>query len=408
MSGGDSFYEPASAAGLVFRKQQEALWFQSESTPTDAQEILDTWPRTDGMTFFFNPADATGESADWTYDATTETFVQPNNAATNLSILSPVKIDSYTFEATLTSPNNDDDFIGLIAAMELDGSNNPIMLGVWISANKTSPFEICYIDSTTTGTGEVIKNSSAIQTYNNQDATAVGWDGKSVRVQISRVGGVVSAKCSDWDATGTLLDASELTVNFNDLPRDGAMLNTSARYGFVTRSQAGSTYIGYSIQSSQIEDNTKIYAEETNERWVYSSGTWTKTGTAYQDFSNLDRVNNRLTKEVFDVNTSTLQFRRNDGIPYGTVTLTVNSAGETFPESTFTSEYTFSETLSVVGIYGESTGISVTLGSGDITIDPQSETSGYFYFKLQSPEQVDPNTGIVSKNIAYRKCEFTV
>lgn len=401
------FVEPSLASGLVFRTTNEADMFRSIHEPTDSQEILDAWPRVDGTTYFADPTTATGEAADWTYDAVQDTFVQPNNSATPQTILSSVKLNSYTFETILTSPATDDDLIGVaIAAEEINGNIN--MLFAWVVPRgiNGNTFVVAFLDpSSTSITGDVIDGNAILQTYTNPDFT--GWDGKEVMIKATRSGGEVAVQCSDWDGT-SYLASTEIIVNLNDLVRDGSQMATiPTRYGFATHSQANSTYLNYIIRSGEIENDTRVYSENDNLRWVYQDGVWTQTGTAYDDFSEVDRVSNRLTKELFDVNTSTLQFRSNDGISYGVHDVSLPASTTTSVDfATIMADFTYSESFIITGIFQE-TDLTATLGTDVIGVTTTT-VNGSFFVLLSTPEVVDPETNVTEQTIGFRRVDVTV
>lgn len=398
--------EPRTAAGLVFRTTKEADMFRSIHEPTDAQAILNDWPRVDQLTYFSDPATATGESADWSYDSTQDSFVQPQNSATTLAILSPVKLTSYTFETTLTSPAADDDLIGIaLAADVINGEVN--ILYAWVNAGGLGPhsFFVSFLDPSSGNYGELIEGNDVLASYRNAD-DGDGWSGKKVKVRAARSGGVINVKCSDWDGS-SLLDSTEIEVNLSDLPRNGPLLAEGARYGFSTQSQANSTYLGYTIRSGDIEDNTKVYSEDDNRRWVYGSGSWSQSGTAYDDFSEVDLVRNRLTKEYFTVNSSTLQFNRNEGIDYGVSSLNL-PAGTTSSVNfdDIISNYTYDESFTIVGTF-DAVNLTATVGTDVIDVTTTS-TNGNFYVLFETAETVDPDTNVKNKTIAFRRVDVNV
>lgn len=399
-----TFVEPKTTAALLFRKSIEAEMFRSIHEPTDTSEILNTWPRTEGKTLFNDPSTATGESADW--NNTGGLFVQPNNASKTLTLLSPVKTTSYVFESVLSSDNADDDAIGLVAAMEENTDGSPILLIVWVSAGGvgTDTFSMSYFDKdSTTNSGDLIDSNNTIRDFETgSGASPEGWSGREVKVKVSRSGDDISAVCTDWDGT-EYLEGTEIVVNLNSLPRDGGMLSGPSRYGFATISQANSKYIGHTIRSQEIEDDSRVYSEEGNERWVYSGGTWTNTGDAFSDLSSADLVVNRKTKETFSVDSS-ITFKSNSGVDYGTVDISVASDPEDIPLNTITGEYATPD-LSVTGVFKED-GLTATLNTNDITVSATS--NGSFYVLLETPSDIDPETNIEEKTIAFRKVNITV
>lgn len=408
MTGQFSYIPPVVTGAYFFRTEQEALWYQTSAEPLSGQDILNNWPRASQTTYFADPANATGDSADWQYVSSSDSFLQPNNASNTETLLSPETVENYTFESVLTSDDTDNDLIGLVAAMKVDSTGEAMMVIVWVDANSNS-FDIGYLDQYEGGTGANGINTKAAGSPPNA-ADSNNWNGQKIKVKIVRTGDIISAKCSPWNSISDVYDSTEITLDLNTLPNEGSNLTGPSKYGFATRSQPNSTYEGFVFRSSGTGDDTKVYAENTNKRWVYSSGSWTQDGTAYADFSDVDIINSLPTKEVFTVDSSSISFDKNNGIPYGNANITVASDGETIPQSDITSQFTYPETLTVTEIHGESENITVTLDdvSGDITVTPNSETSGFFYVKLETPETTDPETGVSDKDIAFRRCDFTV
>lgn len=401
---GFTFVEPSIASGLVFRTTQEANWFRSIHEPTDAEAILDTWPRISDRTWYSDASETSGATSDWYYDEERDSFVQPNNVGGSEFIVSPIKISSYVLDVTLTSENGDDDYIGMVAAADVFDGDKVRFLAFWINAGQEHSGTVerltaRYGDETNGnyshfgGLGDFLEGNSIIASHENPEGD--GWSGKTVRMRIARSGPIVSCTISDWDSD-ELLPETEIIINLSELPRDGATLAGASRYGFATNSQADSTYLNYSIRSSDIEDDTAIYSEDENKRWVFTGGSWDETGTAYEDFSEVDRVVNRITGEVFDVNTSTLQFRRNNGIPYGSPT--VNESDGEVLVSDILEEFEFEEELDVVGVFSGG-----SLESDKVAVDG----SGSFNVLLSTEEKTDEETGIISRTIAFRKINYS-
>jgi hypothetical protein len=157
-----------------------------------------------------------------------------------------------------------------------------------------------------------------------------------------------------------------------------------------------------------VEDDTRVYSEADNLRWIYDAGAWTQSGTAYQDFTDVDRVNNRLTKESFDVNTSTLQFLRNDGISYGVTNIALPaSTTSNISFSAIISDYTFDSTFTIVGIF-DAVNLTASIITGDMIEVTTTTTNGEFFVLMETPEVIDPETNITNKTIAFRKVNINV
>lgn len=388
------------ASGLVFRTTMEAEFYMSYNVPPSASEILNTWPRARNTIFFPTPADATGQSADWYYDSATDRFIQPNNTAGRESLLSPTEIDEYFFTTIVTSSSGDDDAIGIVLAAQNDG-NEARQLYAWVNAggfpNRNYSF---YVEYESTDTGKVVIDGNDVFSR-----FSGGWRGKRVKVDAIRNGSNISVVRSDWDLTGTMVNASRIDINLNSLPGSGSSLAGKARYGFCTYSQPGSTYEQFMISSSSVYEDDKVYSEDDNLRWVYddSTGVWNQIGTAYSDFSTATEVINPLTKEYYDVGTSTLNFKMNNGISYGDSTVSVGADRTTVvPSSNVTSQYSYIAPMTVMRTFVDSNVSTVVDSDTELSVTA-NDTDGYFYVLLETPPVADADSGTFNKTIAYRK-----
>lgn len=405
------YVEPRVTASLLFQTDNDMNWFKSLYQPQGAQEILASWPRIENISFYANGAAApAGSVSNWYYDADRDSFVQPDNSGSIQSIVSPVKLTQYIFESTLTSTNADDDLIGLVAAADvIDGGVNIVYVAV--NAGGLGPRRFCirFADSTNPEAGVEIMGNNILPSHANS-GSGNGWSGKRVKVRVSRNGNMISAKCSTWNGS-SYLDASELILNLNDLPRNGPQLSNPSRYGFCTQSQAGSTYLGYSIQSAEIPDDTLVYSAETNTKWKYSANSWNfVNNSAPNDFSNFDRVINTKTGDIFNSDGTDLTYNRSDGIVEVAPPTTINVAANSTDVRLLTdlvANFTYHQPLTIIGIMEETGGVTGLLSADDLTITTQA-INGSLVLYITSPDDSDLNTGINSQVIRFVRLYINV
>lgn len=398
--------------GIVFRTAKEAHLYMGVSTPQTPKDVFDTWPRIDGRTFLTSDAIKTGSANNWQYITTSQSFLQPDNTAGPQSIVSPFKVTKYVLDVTLTSTNGDDDRIGIVAAANEVGGKSHYISVVVNAGGKNNGHNLFSMrlhshDETANSIGVELVGNEIITPHTNSQG-GDGWSSKRINVQVVRDGNIIKAKCSDWDSA-TLLPASELVVDLNTI--SGAeYLNGPARYGYYTQSQANSTYHNIVFSSPQVTTSSDVYIEQNNQKWSYgfsSSGWDLRSNTAYYDFRTVDLVKNPLTKEEYEVKTSTLGFKRNNGISYGITDINVEPYHTTeIPDTAVLSNYSYNQPLtinSMVGVVGGSAvsslnEISIRTGFTDI----------HSYAYLNGPIIINQDTGESETTIGFRKVNFKI
>lgn len=392
-----------TSSSFMFRTDDEALLFQNANVPIDAQLILETWPRVDVSTYYASPDDAQGESADWLYDPQQDSFVQPNNSVGNQTLLSPIKTDSYKFEATLTSPGRDDDLIGLVISADNSG-NDAYQVIAWVNAGGLGlySFYITYSSPTTSGVGIRLAGNAVVPMFKNP---LEGWDGKHIRMSIQRDGSNVSAKLSGWNDVENLIDDTELVIDLSTISSAEIPLDVPTRYGFATRSQANSTYTDIQFRSADYSDDTNVYSIEGNKHWEYNNENWVLVGNATDDLEGVDIIINPYTKERYVIENGEIIFEANEGINYNTPNFdfTGQSGNIALPTSSILVNFTYTESIDIKSVFNGS--------NSDVLLSPNDEIilrlngSGYFYVLISTEETVNPQGGI-EKTIAYRKVTY--
>lgn len=377
--------------GLIFLNDLEAMYYRQIATPTSPEAILNTWPRSSGSNYWDNPNDATNNAKAWYYDASRGSFVQPQNSSQRLQILSPEKSENVILEATLASDENDNDAIGLVVASDVyDGQLLSLVAvveaggGFVKDSNDTSlrmeTFKLVFLDSGSNGVGDIVDANSVVP-------HSGGWSSSGqTRVIVERRGSIVTAKMSPWNNLNSYVEASELSVDINDLPRNGHKLGTGSRFGFFTLSQSGSTYYDIRIQSDGYTDDNVIYSSTSRERWEFKNGTWIQDGSIIDDFSESDVVLNPLTKEYYRNNDPYFPLLKSEGITGTIPIIRLNQTGTNYTNDQIADLYAFEGgILKVVSILSMED-CNVTLSGNEIDLDLLGNYSGRFWAHLEAPD----------------------
>lgn len=404
-----------ATAAAIFRTDEEALLYQNVVIPPTPQRILAAWPRTSDHYVAMNPDNATGNGKRWYFSPSSYSFVQPANSGQIETILSPIKLSEFSFEATLNSNEWHPDAMGLIAAADIiNGQLYSIIIGVDAGGGMTGYRGrnarlgmFLYSPSTPNGWGNF-----GVQLAGNNFLPKHGWTSK-LKMKIVRQGTFLSVVVSKWNGADYDYD-SELVYNLANLPGVAQQLGLQpARYGFMSHSTPGSRYLNYELTSSQAIDELKIYSQESNSYWKFDNGAWTlQEASATDDILPATRINNKVTKEsyVIDEDTLAIEFQRNAGIPYGEATITVPKNKVTdLAMSTLIDQFEFEEQLYFFNVYNESGVIAEQIDiKGEIKLRIVTEgTNGTFVALIGTEPQTDA-FGITEETIAFRKVNVVV
>lgn len=246
---------------LMFDNDSDAQTYMSQNAAPSMQDIFNTWPRTDGGTYYA-PGTAQGEAADWYYDSGSDQFVMPTNTAQPNTILSPEEFDNYKLEATLTSGNSDDDAIGLVLAATLVNGTPHILAVVRTQGgfpHPSSGYGIVYYDGA---------SFTTIANLGNNDDSGK-WDGRSTRVSVSRSGDNFTIDATQFG--GGNFPTHNFSLNSKAVL---AKFKGPARYGFYTLSQPGSTYKDVVMPNAE----GLVFSASSGKTWAAQSGNWVDKG----------------------------------------------------------------------------------------------------------------------------------
>jgi len=202
--------------------------FSAPMAAPTGTEVFDTWWRTAGAELYQTPASipSGSEAAAWSFSG--GAIRSTVNSSNIITFLSPDEYDSYTFEATLSSADGDNDMVGLVAAYKRVGSDNMMILAIRQRGgmgNFGSNFSLV-----------LCKNNTVQQVYGGANyGTNGGWSGVETRVRVERDCNKLIAYCSPFGST-TINESSKIEIT---LPE---MFLPSSRWGFCAQSQLGATF----------------------------------------------------------------------------------------------------------------------------------------------------------------------
>lgn len=242
-------------------------------TPPTVTDIFNTWPRFASADYFADAGSSTGIANDWKLLTGPDRISMPTNGAGS-GIVSSDSFDNYTFEATLTSTNHDNDTIGLIVAFVRDGATNKAL---YISRTKGG-------NAPANGFGLVYSENGSSNTWNinniSVDGTNGGWGSQKSRVKIQRQGDIIKCYATNWDDENNYQISSEIVLDLNSDARL-TIFKGKQPYGYFAHSQAESTFLDVAFTGGM--DASKLYDVTGNVLWEYIDGSWVNNGTTIQE-----------------------------------------------------------------------------------------------------------------------------
>jgi len=301
---------------------------KSSFEPPTVQAIFDTWARFDGNNYFENK-DAEGISnnaAAWqllTDDVTgdgigDDRVSMPSNVYPYNGFVSPDKLENYTFEATLNSPNGDDDTIGLLIAFDrIDGVNHTLSaVRTQGGNNPRQGWAVVY--------GEGTNQYVYVIDEKEIGATTSGWSDKCTRVKIVRTGSTIECYTTPWftdKSNPAAYDgSSKITVDLTDSNYPGLSNFIGAKsYGYMTYSQPYSTYLDISFSGGLDAATLSLLTDRdpleniwsSSEVWKYENGTWAivNNQTIQQELGYVRDVTNPDTGKTFTIRSSNAELK---------------------------------------------------------------------------------------------------
>ena len=292
--------------------------------PPTVQGVFETWGRFDGSNFYENEAAAVaagGNADDWLlleddYDGDGQPdrrVSMPTNVSPYNGFVCPDsdKLESYTFEATLSSSSSDNDTIGLVIAFVREAGINYVLsvLRTQSGTIPTNGWGVTYGENgdgaTASGTGVILESKAFGSALGNQ------WSGKKTRVKIVRTSDLITVYATDWDDTGNYDGNSKIEIDLTSNPLLERFRGPQ-KYGYSTYSQPYSTYLDINFQGS-INYYTLIKvdpATNVSEVWKYNQATnaWAQSALTVQDeLGFIRQVTNPETGQSFIIKEASIE-----------------------------------------------------------------------------------------------------
>jgi hypothetical protein len=245
--------------------------------PPTMTDVFNTWGRFDGNNFFLNKDDPSisSNAEAWQFLSNPDRVSMPLNVSPYNGFVSPEKLENYTFEATLSSTNADDETIGVVIAfVRIDGTNYSLTAVRNQGGNSPNVgWGMCYGEGNSYYTW--IIDSKSVGGISHE------WSGKQSAVKVVRNGDLIKCYITNWNDTDNFQAASEIVIDLDSDPRL-VKFKGAQSYGYVTYSQPDSTYLGIQIGGGL--DVTKIYDATSGEVWEYIQGSgWTLLVTTVRE-----------------------------------------------------------------------------------------------------------------------------
>lgn len=296
------------ASAYIYATSAEANAKMAVFTPPTPQDVFNSWDRFDGGNYFVGGVGATGDAAAWQLLNNPTRVNQPNNASFLTGFVSPTKFSDYIFEAVLTSADNDDDLIGLLVGAHVPSAGTVKTLsfartGGGIPGPASSQAWNWGVFLSTNNSGQAGTPSMLVGSNG-------GWGGRKSKVRIERNGNIITARCTDFYTGATApayLASSEIEIDLMSDPMYAEFRNES-NYGYVTRSQAGATYLDVLFTGGLNE--SKVYDVQLNATYEYNFGTnsWQNLNkTIQQDLGSPIFVTNPETNQRFFVDNNNIE-----------------------------------------------------------------------------------------------------
>lgn len=265
---------------------QQAL---STLQPPSLLEIFNSWTRTNRHEYFPGGEGATGDAAAWLWDANSETVVQPINTSYFTAFISPVAVESYDAEVTVTSSNSDDDWICFVLAFHRDttaNTNHSLCVVISKGADNnagTNPYPNYYIaKQMESNTRQNILVSNAFS-----DDSVGGWSNNRFRIWAKRRGNQFTIYGSGWSDI-TRKPESLMTFSLDDDP-DLAIYKGPKPYGYGATSQANSSF--HDLVFTGGVNHSVILDTLNNQVYRYANGVWAVvTGVTIHDIFGAPRT----------------------------------------------------------------------------------------------------------------------
>lgn len=227
---------------------------QKNIEQVSTQKIYEDWAFFIGDDIYTNIENVTPDRQSyidsWIYEPSSDKIIA-NNGIQFSGFLTPDKSSKYEFEVTVSSNDIDDDDNGAVIAyddetgdsLSLVVSNNiPTnmpLLSIWYNYNQ--------------------QNALLIDSKNHDEQFPFGesWNGKEMRLRVSRDTNTITVMASKWDDVANLDQTSSMTIKINEINEITSLAKPS-RFGFFSNSQPLSNFSDFFITGSYTSNGGEI------------------------------------------------------------------------------------------------------------------------------------------------------
>lgn len=247
------------------------------------------------------------ETTTWTYDAVNDRILSTINSITLIGFLSPQPLENYTLEVILRSDDNDDDWIGLCAALAYDQNGRARTLDVLRGLNGRAPLTVDIDRSISTTNIAMVRSplrwpNGEIATEplggNHIDEDHPGWVGfpDGVKLKVTREGDIITVETSDIFDPDNYVEDAKIVIDLNSSPTL-RLFKGPCRWGYIAASQRNATWevLQRPVDRDSVYDmSTNTLSRWINDQWVVDTNvdmsTALKPGRLYfnQVLGNLD------------------------------------------------------------------------------------------------------------------------
>jgi hypothetical protein len=217
----------------------------------------------------------------WNYDAANNRIFLSKNYNPTTGFISPQSFGNFTFEATFSSPNGDDDTIALVIGFYTDqdtGYEHSLMVTRQLGDSTTS-YGVFYNQGQDPNIAFRVLDGTNLAPFAGGAPNLEAWNnGNKTRVQVVRSGDVFQIKTSQFKSE-VIDNSTLLTLNLNDYPQL-AGFKTASKIGFSATSQKDAyfsdiLFTGFTeyIFWPKREDPTKPNEYTSYETWAYDFDT---------------------------------------------------------------------------------------------------------------------------------------
>lgn len=203
------------------------------------------------------------EANAWYWDDARQSFVQPKNTSYFTGFVTENFYDYYTHTVTLRSTDSDNDVNGVVIGFVFDENGNPHTLSALCTRNGISAvtnWALIYdfylpdqqvLFKAGNGAGGTVPSGGGSNGWTNTP--------NGIAVRVTKHKNIITAACSNWNAPGTINEATTITINLDDYGW-GHLFKGAVRYGYCNLSQAYSFFQDIEFHSENAASASKFLA----------------------------------------------------------------------------------------------------------------------------------------------------